>query len=694
VKVACLTKALRQLDSILLKAVATVPGDIDPLGSMRITQSEILSLLTHDTELSPQNHPSDEKFEIDSSWLPTTLVKCWELMPFDIVALLFALAPELDAKYERIFAYLQNDITLRRPTVRMVSKLLTNNDIECIKRLSHFLPGAPLLSSGLMHFEVNGFENTPLAGRMLLVNETILRLLLEDSCTDSLPPYCTWLEPEEGGSRNIEGTINSFLDITNPGSFWVWPIEGEVVDELLAEALARYSKPIIYVHLKEVVSLSNMSPHFMADEVMHMATMYESIIAVENAQLSATDEIAKEFISRLTTVASIQKVRLLVLSHLAPDKTLSKSINLQLVNLPLPERKQRELVWKKELERVNNQNELANVVPGLAKLLPLSSARIKMAVNRAQSEGTEVALHNRLIDAAISMYRSPSTLGRHVSIRSTWDDLVLTPATLRHLRELLNQIRIHETVRVSSSLAGGLVALLTGASGTGKTLSAEVIAGELGWDLFRISASQLYDKYVGETEKNIDQVFDLVEPVDHTKQTLGPQTILLIDEAEWLFSNRVKGGDSHDHYLNLRVGHLLQRLEAYRGVAILTSNLPENLDSAFKRRWFQHVSFEIPDEKIRYMLWQRILNQSGVSWEDINLDKLASAYPLSGGNIRNVVLLATYDAISNKSNIRIEYLCNALVREYRKLGHVFNYDEVYLNLANKEVGRLVMEKAS
>jgi hypothetical protein len=253
-------------------------------------------------------------------------------------------------------------------------------------------------------------------------------------------------------------------------------------------------------------------------------------------------------------------------------------------------------------------------------------------------------------------------LAQRLETTATWDDLVLPSLQLQILHGIVTHVRQRAKVydawgfAAKSSRGLGISALFVGPSGTGKTLAAEILANELRLDLYRIDLSQVVSKYIGETEKNLRRVFDAAE---------ASGAVLLFDEADALFGKRSEVKDSHDRYANIEVGYLLQRMEAYRGLAVLTTNMRQALDPAFTRRIRFIVQFPFPDAAQRAEIWRRVFPVS-TPVERLNVERLARLN-VAGGNIRNIALGAAFLAADEGVSVRMEHLLRATRAEYAKL---------------------------
>ncbi len=262
-------------------------------------------------------------------------------------------------------------------------------------------------------------------------------------------------------------------------------------------------------------------------------------------------------------------------------------------------------------------------------------------------------------------------LAQHIPPMAHWDDLVLPETQLRSLHDIASQIRqrlkVYEEWGFASKSARGLgiSALFAGVSGTGKTMAAEVLANELSLELYRIDLSQVISKYIGETEKNLRRVFDAAEE---------SSAVLLFDEADALFGKRSEVKDSHDRYANIEVSYLLQRMEAYRGLAILTTNMKEALDQAFLRRIRFVIQFPFPDIDQRSEIWKRAF-PSQTPTEGLDINRLAKLN-VTGGNIRNIALYAAFLAADSNESVRMDHLLRGARVEFAKLEKPLTESEI------------------
>jgi SpoVK/Ycf46/Vps4 family AAA+-type ATPase len=297
-------------------------------------------------------------------------------------------------------------------------------------------------------------------------------------------------------------------------------------------------------------------------------------------------------------------------------------------------------------------------------------------IHRAIAEARQTALLREPAEREMTMAdllhacRSQSTarlttLARKITPLYTWSDITLPADKLAQLREACAHVKHRQQVfgewgfERKVSLGKGLGILFAGASGTGKTMAAEIIAAELGLDLYKIDLSCVISKYIGETEKNLSRIFAEAETAN---------AILFFDEADAVFGKRSEVKDSHDRYANIEINYLLQRIEEYEGTVILASNFQKNIDEAFLRRMRFVIEFPLPEEAERRRIWQNIFPSDTPLATDIDFDFLARKFQFAGGAIRNVALSAAFIAAQNGGLVDMEKIIRATRREFQKTG--------------------------
>jgi SpoVK/Ycf46/Vps4 family AAA+-type ATPase len=270
-----------------------------------------------------------------------------------------------------------------------------------------------------------------------------------------------------------------------------------------------------------------------------------------------------------------------------------------------------------------------------------------------------------LADAAREELETSSTLVERVRSDRRLEDLVASPSTVALIEEVIAFARVRHVVfdnwGFGTRSRGGLKVLFSGPPGTGKTMSAEIIAAELDLDLFRIDLSSVVSKWIGETEKNLKSVFD---------QADANGGVLLFDEADALFGKRTSNvSSSNDRHANMEINYLLQRMEAFEGVCLLTTNIETGIDDAFKRRLNFRVRFETPDDKERARLW-RLMIPPQAPCGALDFAEVAGAFALTGGNIRNAAIRAAVLAAHAGVPLSTDHLLEAAAREYGELGRI------------------------
>jgi SpoVK/Ycf46/Vps4 family AAA+-type ATPase len=266
-------------------------------------------------------------------------------------------------------------------------------------------------------------------------------------------------------------------------------------------------------------------------------------------------------------------------------------------------------------------------------------------------------------------------LAQKIEPRYSWEDLVLPKTPMNMLHELVNMVQsrplVLETWGLGRKLTAstGVSSLFSGPPGTGKTLAAQIIANQLGIDLYRIDLSTVVSRYVGETEKNLERIFS---------EASESNAILFFDEADAIFGKRSEVKGAQDRFANIEVGYLLQRMESYDGVAILATNLIANLDEAFTRRLQFIINFPFPDEEYRLQIWQVLMPPDLPRVDDLDLELMAKRFKLAGGNIRNIIVSAAFLAATHGESVTMPHLMHGARREIQKMGRLVHESDYVL----------------
>jgi SpoVK/Ycf46/Vps4 family AAA+-type ATPase len=344
-----------------------------------------------------------------------------------------------------------------------------------------------------------------------------------------------------------------------------------------------------------------------------------------------------------------------------------------MVEVPVPTEAARAALWRRALDGSAapelDFDAVASRYPVTGGILLRSAAAAAaLAAARARTGGAR-GVSDRDVHAGLrgTLDIKLSGLGRRVTWRQGWPDLILPDDSLEEVREFIARVkhkrRVYDEWGFGRKFAKGLglSALFSGPPGTGKTMVAGIIAQELSLDLYQIDLSRIVSKYVGETEKNLAELFDAAE---------AGHAILLFDEADSLFAKRTEVKSSVDRYANLEVNYLLQRMEAFGGITVLTTNMDSAIDDAFRRRISFRVNFPFPEPEDRKRLWEVMIPAEAELAGDIDFDHLSRKYEMSGGYIRNAVLRAAFLAADDRSPITMRHMMRAANLEYAAMGKV------------------------
>jgi SpoVK/Ycf46/Vps4 family AAA+-type ATPase len=606
----------------------------------------------------------------------------FQLSPFDVDVLLICLAPELDLRYEKLYAYLQDDVTQKRPSVDLVLHLLCPSFEARLAARQRFAPGCPLLKHSLLSLCDDPAHSQPsLLSKYLKVDERLVHYLLgSDELDVRLLPYAQRILPQ----NRLEDLLLP-TDIKHRLTLLAREIKGEGLifyfqgsygtgKQTAAEALCReLGLGLLVVDGERLLNAREGTFDMLARLAMREALLHSAALYWRGFDALLADD------KRLWLEALVQELENRQgLTFLVGDTAWEPADALQALpfvrlEFPRPAYSERVQLWAAALQ----DEALCGTdldLRALANKFRFSAGQMRDAASTARNlarwrdpEHRHVTMADLVVACRLQSNRKLGTLAHKITPHYTWGDIILPADRLQQLREICNAVKYRAQVYDDwgfgrkLSLGKGLNVLFAGPSGTGKTMAAEIIAGELGLDLYKIDLSTVVSKYIGETEKNLAHIFAEAETSN---------AILFFDEADALFGKRSEVRDAHDRYANIEISYLLQRMEAYEGVVILATNLRKNMDDAFVRRLHFTVEFPLPSDKDRRRIWACIWPDDTPRSADLDLDFMARRFELAGGNIRNIALAAAFLAADDGVVVTMRHVIRATQREYQKMGKV------------------------
>ena len=583
------------------------------------------------------------------------LGRSFRLEEIDIELLLIAMAPDVDARFERLYGFLQDDVSRRRASIGLGIELCGVPSSSAYVR-SRLAPGAPLVDEYLILIEE---PERPLLTRSLRVPDRVTAHLLgsdapdpvvsalsyvcEEAITGQTAPLVRWM-------RSAESTARLAYIRERPGASGA---------ALAAGAFHQVGRRTLALDLERLRTEDDLS--------MVAALTAREVGLTGGAVVAGPVEV---LIARgLPAVRAFSEMPAMVVLVGARSWDPAWARDVPFVcDAPIPDAAQRADLWRRNLDGDTQAGlDLAGTM-GQFRLTAEQVHRAALAA-RMEAHARDARLDEETLKSGARAQNAAGLerLARRIEPAVGFADLVLPPDAMAQLRELLTRARYREQVLDVWKMGGpsarrrGLTALFAGPSGTGKTMAAEVLAGELGLDLYTVDLATVVDKYVGETEKNLDRIFAEAERING---------VILFDEADALFGKRSEVSDAHDRYANVEVAYLLQRMELFEGIAILATNLRANLDEAFTRRLDSLVDFPEPEEEYRRQLWDRSLGTTMPRADDLDLAFLAQSFKLAGGGIRNIVVAAAYAAAERGRPLSMADLIRATQREYLKMGRL------------------------
>ncbi|MFK0730860.1 MAG: AAA family ATPase [Gloeotrichia echinulata GP01] len=666
---------LQRLDPLLQEASYTLQTHQKGEGELGVSSWQ-------KTEISSEQTSITIRSDSALAWLQNT----FNLSDFDLDILAISLAPELDRQYERLYAYLQDNLSNKRPTVDLVLNLLCSSIIEKLSRRKHFTTNAPLIYHRLLHIASEPHQSTLLAHNLIL-DPQVVRLLLHQPGLDSrLTAFSQLLEPsryvdnlylQEDVQTALEALVIEDWQKQQPLLLYFQGTD-TTGKRRTAQIIAKTVEvPLLIADLARMVEdKANFEEKLQL--LWREAWFFHRLLYLDNFDILYLQENQILYQSFLRELEKNRGITILAgVQNWIP--TATGATGLITVTFTIPETSQRRDCWQTHLKaaQISIEDQELDVLSDRFLLTPDQIAdAVATAYNTTRWQQAQKPLPSflNLCNAARAQSgHDLATLAQKITPKYTWEDIILHPNKITQLQDICKEAEYRDLVHqkwgfaAKLSLGKGLNVLFSGASGTGKTMAAEVIAHQLQLDLYKIDLSQIVSKYIGETEKNLNRIF--------TAAT-NSNGILLFDEADALFGKRSEVQDARDRYANIEVGYLLQKMEEYKGIAILTTNIRNNMDKAFERRLRFIIEFSLPDKNNRQLIWQRIFPKNAPCSPELDLEFLAQNFEITGANIRNIALTAAFFAADDRGIIEMVHLIRAIRREYQKMGQILRDNDL------------------
>jgi len=693
---------LHRLDLLLhreiLRLRATYQLSLDEFRGLYVSDAQVDELVTQATrgtdsptvasELTQQADAlcRDNLVQLTPTLPWSRLVSMFQLSQDEQDVLLLTLAPELDLKYETLYAYLNNDTTRKWPTCDLALRILAPARDEMGPYRRYLQPGAPLVRDGLIRVIPPQEERPRWLASGLAVSRVLVNFVLGERVID--PELKDVLALQSAGRRWADVPVSESMRAGLRRSAQYFK-EYQPQDEqpllifegrdgagrsLAAEALAHeLGCPLVVVDCEALRTtpdaLTKLAPSIRLHQRLWDAVLFldhvEALFDHEGRPLPE----AGRFITALAATT-----RPVVLSCLPGTRWRDMIRGRRVLPLVFEDLSSAERValWHAAASEAAVPVG-SDTLAAIGHRFVLTPGQIRAAVHMVRDMTRLSPATNREGMSDLVWFQAARAqsetqlrqLAHQVRTVHTWEQLVLPQTITDRLKQITSAIRlrymVYEEWGFEERLASGkgLLVLFSGPSGTGKTMTAGVMARELRLDLYKIDLSSIVSKYIGETEKNLDRIFRAAQ---------CSNAILFFDEADALFGKRSEVKDAHDRYANIEVSYLLQKIEDHDGPVILATNLTKNIDDAFARRMHFVVRFPLPDEEQRERLWRGMVPKQAPLDRAVDFPFLAAQFPFAGGDIRNIVLDAAFRAAEDGKLITMPHVLKAIEQQLIKQG--------------------------
>ncbi len=625
----------RRVIAAVERVAATDPNPSDPFRGLYISDETALRLTRGDSSSS-----ADERLR--------TAARALGLDLLDTAVLGVCAAPELNPRYGRLYAYLQDDVTRKLPSPRLVGHLLEGEGVTSADVMTSLDRDAPLRRSGALR--LLGDAQTPLAERPIKVADRMAAYLLGARMDELPPPPRVRLVAMPAHDPGRDEAVRAVRAMLRHETRLPIVLAGPDAESLLAKA---HERPLTVVHVRDLEQRDTMADAMLVSAMEGRQLVFEGLEDLDPGERARVLRTVDERDERVVIAA--------------PNRTAALALGdrtVLLVEAPPPTFGERSQAWADLTGAAATDDVAAKFRLSIGQIVEAA----EVARLAATAAGREVPVGEELdLGARQASSSRLGELAARLEPGFRWEDLVMPERQRELLQSISSYLRHRDRVlsdwgyERAVARTQGLKVLFAGDSGTGKTMAAQVLAAQLGLEIFRVDLATIVSKYIGETEKNLDRIFNAAE---------GSNAILFFDEADALFGKRSEVSDSHDRYANIEVAYLLQKMEGYAGAVILATNFRRNIDDAFVRRLDFVIDFPFPEAEDRRRLWALLLPAEAPLADDIDLDFLAERFKLSGGAIRNCSLSAAFQAADDGGVIAMRHLVRAVAQEYGKQGRL------------------------
>ena len=595
---------------------------------------------------------------------------------YRILKLLAGGACHYSTSYENIFAEIAGNPKNVFATEELLEKICDVWDIPVEVQFARGLRDKKLFRDDNNLWEYSSCKRAPLVLHPWIVDYFFGQLSLPESLIGKADLKSSFQKTEWIGYTDVYEQIHTLVRENTPINIVITGKDGCGKHSLIENIYGETERKLLTFSW-EAYENNNDRQTFLQD-AESFVEMVGADVCIFDYTAKQTEELTQErmpsdfsgFVKSLN-----EHKHILIMTMEEKNRSVLSDIgNMIMVRMEIPTPEERIMAWRQLLQKYESKELLPEVLGNKYRMhVGEIAAVLKNAFYICCSHGKTQITGEDIILAI--RQKNSGELGPFAELQDpcfSWDDMIVEDEVYKNLRYIVDRILYRNVVGQKwgyddiLKYGKGVCALFYGPPGTGKTMAARVLANELGIDLYRIDLSRMVSKYVGETQKNITQLFERAKNMD---------AILFFDEADAFFSKRTEVSDANDRNSNSEVAHLLQKLEEYEGISILATNLKDNIDDAFKRRFKYMVHFQLPAAEERRALWKKMLPDAAPREQDINLDYFADKFELSGSEIKEVMVHAAYQAARQNKAVGNKELADAMMICMNKYGVTLTWED-------------------